>query len=486
MADSSNLRKIVEDTTAEISHHQALLKKLRGKRSSAKRQLDSLVYPVLTLPPEITSEIFLHCLPTSYTDRERNVVDPDEPPMLLTHVCRTWREIAISTHALWAEIDFNDIHSTDLFETWLSRAGGLPLSVKIHIGVDLEEDSTISAISDTFVEHSGRIRSLELETCIQHLKELENACGDWSFPLLQKLTICVLDGDGYHLRGELAGSAGSDGSAIEVFRNAPLLRQVSLVDAPSSFISLPSHQLTKFTGPFYSIADCLEVLRLGPNLTECAFSFAIYDVEAQFIPFTHLNLQSLTLFEAQPNTHDSLDSLDFLKALTLPALQTLQILDFETYVFNDNIFIEFLLRSSPPLRKFAVRLDDYTELETAFLLQMPELVDLEVWNPSRLFIIEFFDSFNGLDTSFLPKLQHLSFLGCRTPPSVYAMLELTEPGLTARWHARHQSAFAELASFRLVWAIDFGDIVEDALLPFQELAAEGMDIHIQGKTISYI
>ncbi|KAJ7086305.1 hypothetical protein C8R43DRAFT_311955 [Mycena crocata] len=67
----------------------------------AERLTDSLVYPVLTLPNEITSQIFIYFL-AAY---------PRCPPfqgllspIILTHICHQWREIALSTPALWRAI----------------------------------------------------------------------------------------------------------------------------------------------------------------------------------------------------------------------------------------------------------------------------------------------------------------------------------------------------------------------------------------------
>ncbi|KAJ7709461.1 hypothetical protein B0H17DRAFT_915327, partial [Mycena rosella] len=97
-SSSDDLRNIVAEINAQILHYQSLIDNLLAKREGAQLQLDSIVYPVLTLPSEITCEIFHQCLPTWV---HRNSSEPWEAPVLLSHVCRAWREIALSTPALW-------------------------------------------------------------------------------------------------------------------------------------------------------------------------------------------------------------------------------------------------------------------------------------------------------------------------------------------------------------------------------------------------
>ncbi|KAJ7462113.1 hypothetical protein FB451DRAFT_1562674 [Mycena latifolia] len=475
---SDDLRKIVADTTAEIDHYQSLLQKLLTKRDSAQLELDSIVYPVLTLPPEITAEIFVDCLPTSRTDCEWNAADPQEAPMLLSHVCRTWREIAIGTPALWTTMDLEirDIESADIFKMWLSRTGALPLSVKLEISGDLEDDTT-GGIFVTFAEHSRRMQSLELEISVYHLQDMDIADDQWCFPMLQLLNVCVFDAGDYNLRDD------SGVPSIEIFRNSPLLCEVSLSVAPPSFFSFPWQQLPKFTSRLSTTADCLEMLRFSPSLTEC--SFEPFGIAEDLTEVTHRSLQSLTLFETPLSGRDSICGLDILLSLTLPALHTLQILDFKLLEDDDwDIFISFLYRSSP-LQKFTLRLDDATEFDTIILLSMPKLVDLEIWNPTTAFITNLCHQFDLSDPSFLPQLQHLAFLGCEgSMPEVRDMLELLQPGLACRWHARHRPEFAELESFCAVWTSDISNLDDGALLPFRKLAAEGLDIRIQGTSIS--
>ncbi|KAJ6577477.1 hypothetical protein B0H19DRAFT_1120102 [Mycena capillaripes] len=419
------------------------------------------------LPPEITSEFFLRCLPP---EKEWNTAKADEPSIVLSHVCRAWREIAISTPALWATIEFpvSYMRNPELFETWLMRAGR-SVSAKISPWTALSP-----AVLNTFIERSPKIKVLELlDTDLVTLRQMDEAYSAWNFFSLQKLTIKLASAN------ELGVSLPF---SVEAFTGAPLLREVWFAIAPPSLISLPGHQLTKFTGAHYTADECLTMLRLTPNLIECAFSPypGTENIDANYM-LIHSNLTSLTLFEVAPEHVCGTDIIEF---LTLPALQSLHILDCE---FDDDAFNAFLSRSSPPLHEFSIRQDSGTALDMTSFLLMPELVDLEIWQIRRTFSTIFFDAL-GSDPNFLPRLQHLAVLGCRMrspEPPVYTLLETVESGLRPRWDARGGEKIAELESFRLTWARDFGHLHGDVLAPFEELAAEGLDIHMESKTKVY-
>ncbi|KAJ7024842.1 hypothetical protein C8F04DRAFT_901392, partial [Mycena alexandri] len=53
------------------------------------------VYPIPTLPVEVTTEVFFRCLP------ENPVLSGKLAPMLLGRICRQWRDVACSTPRLW-------------------------------------------------------------------------------------------------------------------------------------------------------------------------------------------------------------------------------------------------------------------------------------------------------------------------------------------------------------------------------------------------
>ncbi|KAJ7197378.1 hypothetical protein GGX14DRAFT_471193 [Mycena pura] len=105
---------------------------LKEQRRAISARLETVVYPVLTLPNEITIRIFTECLP--HHGRVRP--SPHSPPLLLTQICRHWRNTALSIGELWTSFDTaTDMLGpgrSDLLRWWLSLTKGYPLSWTIH------------------------------------------------------------------------------------------------------------------------------------------------------------------------------------------------------------------------------------------------------------------------------------------------------------------------------------------------------------------
>ena len=107
---------------------------LLAEQSQVQESFDGYIYPVLTLPNEITSEIFICFLPDY----------PATPPLTglaspttLTHVCRQWRAVALATPVLWRAIKFHTGRTTHaqirrISDEWMKRAGSCSLSIDIN------------------------------------------------------------------------------------------------------------------------------------------------------------------------------------------------------------------------------------------------------------------------------------------------------------------------------------------------------------------
>ncbi|KAJ7019646.1 hypothetical protein C8F04DRAFT_1147059, partial [Mycena alexandri] len=89
------------------------------------------------LPSEITSEIFARCVEWHGFRPEP---DPKHAPLLLTYVCRAWRDIAIHDPALWNRGEHNPDSSRRglLAKLYLERAGAAPLDLILQIWSTVE------------------------------------------------------------------------------------------------------------------------------------------------------------------------------------------------------------------------------------------------------------------------------------------------------------------------------------------------------------
>ncbi|KAK7014328.1 F-box domain-containing protein [Favolaschia claudopus] len=209
---------------------------LRVAQKPAQDRLDSYKYPVLTLPTEIISEIFLQFLPTY---PEAPGLFDDLSPTTLTHICRHWREIAITTPALWRSIDLR--HD----DTMWKQSGNLPLSI-----FALRNDLFPAFLSS--VPHRARWEHLNLELGDAH--GLEAVKGP--MPLLRTLKL-------FFSRGP---------SAPLDLQHLPLLRIVKLDDYGSPSVILPWSQLTSLTLRSMYSDSCISILSQTLNLIDCTLS----------------------------------------------------------------------------------------------------------------------------------------------------------------------------------------------------------------------
>ncbi|KAJ7658207.1 hypothetical protein DFH06DRAFT_1472875 [Mycena polygramma] len=125
---------------------------LRKEDEDILKELAGVVYPILALPNEITSEIFVQ-----YVDSGRT----PKSPLCLASVCSLWRALALSNSSLWTKFNsgWRRYDLTNLLRIWLPRAGGLPL----HLKITLPQSSAQSAdILRTLWQYSAQWHSLEI------------------------------------------------------------------------------------------------------------------------------------------------------------------------------------------------------------------------------------------------------------------------------------------------------------------------------------
>ncbi|KAJ7161181.1 hypothetical protein C8R46DRAFT_1353799 [Mycena filopes] len=300
---SSNLqadRARAAELDIQIRFLERALSVLRPRRAQIQERLDSYKYPVLTLPNEIVSEIFVHFLPTY----------PKCPPLTgilsptnLTQICRKWREIALGTPWLWRAIHLpldtdgpSAEHLRD-FGVWFLRSGCCPLSIEFtdEPGVDRQDFRLPSS-------HAARCEVLTIFLQQWPIPILDNP-----MPLLRHIDVAVQSG---HF---------PSGEEPVVLGDVPLLRSARLDDVGSQAVSLPWAQLTSLHLHILYPEECVEVLQWTPNLVHCVLDLVDNGPEPPLPDVMLLRLESLVLLVG---CGGGCGSLDF---LVTPALRSLQV-----------------------------------------------------------------------------------------------------------------------------------------------------------------
>ncbi|KAL0569779.1 hypothetical protein V5O48_012190 [Marasmius crinis-equi] len=145
ITESVAIGQFFEAPKAELFSIREKLAKLQARSDQLEfliTQHRALTSPMGRMPDDILREIFVRCLPIEVLPAR----DLSEAPFLLTRICRSWREVAITTPALWNSIhillptvfrhDLLDDGFEGLVERrfegtklWLERSGSLPLSI---------------------------------------------------------------------------------------------------------------------------------------------------------------------------------------------------------------------------------------------------------------------------------------------------------------------------------------------------------------------
>ncbi|KAJ6581673.1 hypothetical protein B0H19DRAFT_1369955 [Mycena capillaripes] len=165
--------------SADIDLQKEFLKQLERSKSNAQRELNVLRDPVAQLPLEISTEIFLQCLPEPPFFPTPGAI---AAPMLLLNVCNTWTDIALSISALWAAIQIDSQPGVEILQFWLPRARDHPLSISLRGSLDYD-------VAEVLAQYGEQLKHLEIydETFPIDVGTLKG------FPRLETLIIGGLD-----------------------------------------------------------------------------------------------------------------------------------------------------------------------------------------------------------------------------------------------------------------------------------------------------
>ncbi|KAJ7466051.1 hypothetical protein FB451DRAFT_1402456 [Mycena latifolia] len=466
---ASELRSRLVDIEEKMAELESELARLRVKRDGVLGSLDSIVYPILTLPPEITSEIFIHSvvppdfLPddadsesddSSEPDSEVVAVNTSPIPLRLASMCRAWRAIALSTCALWADFNPETFHSgrpnarnlPDLLKCWLPRARSLPLDLSIDVPRE-SQDSILLILA----QYSSQWRRIDLYTD-EPISFPSNSLRS-PFLSLKKIT---LNGEEWR----------EDGGCTTAFLDAPQLREAELHHLSLAQISLPWIQLSHLELYSQSALQCVDILEHASNLESLSLDLGSLPGQetSPASPFTMPRLRTIKFVSVMP--------LYLLDRLILPALETLELWHLS---WLGSEVAHLVARSGCSVRTLHLfQMTYYVTKECMRIFDSVTEFTMGLLSWSSDDSTHFFNLL-AYNRSTLPALEALNIDRCYGDIDIYPLATM----LSARRNG--VDGVAKLSSFRLSFDPDrYDKFIQQALVKILDLRVQGLKMDIHG------
>ncbi|KAJ7223557.1 hypothetical protein GGX14DRAFT_658502 [Mycena pura] len=418
-------RAALAKVKSQIALHKKSIEVLEKEREELEKDLSLVVYPVLTLPVEMTSRIFLQCLPS----HGHVAPSPTTAPLLLAQICRHWREVALSTSRLWSSLylsggsfRFDNERWRNLLQTWFARAEGSPLSLGLRL---LRVASP--ALLDLVSSHASQIQRLDLH---MEPEQFQKSCPFLTpFPLLQHLATTHSDSE--DVRNLLIAS--------------PLIRELCLLcDSELDFLvdqSLPflTHlEVTTITAEMF-----LAILRNFPALShlKCSYDPDSFSIPDASTPITFPHLSSF-------HTNGS----SILPLVAFPSLCCLEIgCDAEV---EPDVVQEFITRSSCTIRHLVISFEDEEPDEIVDCLSIfPSISVLKVTECPKIALLSLIDYLSS--PTLMPWLTDISI--CSDIMSSNIERDCYDALFKMLHHRRHPLQAAILRRFHIKFSSDQDD-----------------------------
>ncbi|KZP34319.1 hypothetical protein FIBSPDRAFT_1035386 [Athelia psychrophila] len=352
-----------------IEHKQELLESLAKTHKA-------LLAPILRLPSEVLSEIFLQCITIPGIDQSlwTNSTFPFEnTPLRLASVCRPWRAVALAHSRLWSSISLT-IHPKEckrhiaLLELYFLRSRSTPLCINLQ---DCCRDNINDFKSQTLLYRNDM-------QCLMRVVVAKSEC--WErirFQMLSKSmwrTLCPAMGFSLPMLASVEldlfeQEDPTDHEPIHVFQSAPRLRHLHIQGAESGSwrqsFTIPWHQIQELILAdldWELSQDILDILMVACNIVRCDLTlyaepherFAPPPIFSQNARAVHLpTLQSFAL-----RAMNWINPTGFLSRLHMPAVEELSLELRDVRVHNwpeASLNREFMfIASSNRLRKFSL------------------------------------------------------------------------------------------------------------------------------------
>ncbi|KAG1810844.1 uncharacterized protein BJ212DRAFT_570819 [Suillus subaureus] len=322
----SRFETIIDD----INHiHQQLVAK-KDKITQSMNLHKRLVSALWRLPAEVLSQIFVHCLPNRLSPVSQAA------PMLLTRICRRWREVAVDMSSLWQGLyvckDWQ--RAACCYEPWLKRLRGRPLSLELQC-----YKNSWTELRSLLQPYINQVSSLSLNFSYDVLQP-EVMISD--FLALEELTISL------HLNSQtrILQSISQPPCTLRSLTVTGLFFDMEY----ASTLNPAWARLTNIQIDLDEASAFPQMLRLCPSLSSLTITTCFIAMEA-LEPFTHAQLQSLRIISDDCYDDDT-EHFNLFDTLSLPNLRALQACDICPWPHEE--FKAFLMRSKCPLESLTL------------------------------------------------------------------------------------------------------------------------------------
>jgi hypothetical protein len=335
------------------------------------RQMSDLLSPARRMPADIWTTIFLHCIADETPPR----LTSTDAPLLLSQVCRAWRNLTLLTPRLWSHFEIV-VEEDPLLESWTDRANRMSKLLALWIERSASCPLSISVtrshynsrafgycggnpsiLWDILLPHQSRWRSLHIKLPQPHVPILFQTHSP-SYPLLEVVRLQCFDTPFFGLI-----------DPPYKFNSAPLLREILLIDVPFDIRSFETNwdRLTDIDlfNPnllHLTLNDGLSILTLGERLMRCCLGLLASMPRTSTAIVSNVGYFHLRLYPSpgtgnnQPTDLHSIGH--FFNLLSMPRLQTYKVEKMTAFPWFDSFsppfpyesFAAFLLRSMPPLK----------------------------------------------------------------------------------------------------------------------------------------
>lgn len=366
----SNVVAAVEEEIAQLQQEPKSSQRRRRRLTQCTELLrvhNAVLSPIRCLPTEVLEEIFRRCASPLILNQDSHW---KELSWALSQVCRTWREITLNLPCLWNRIPIHlgdntlaNLAAQATFLTGLlARSRNAPLY--LHVQAPFKEYDWHPLIS-ALIPHSERIEELTINSSTVTMNAFRKCKGH--LPLLRKLALSKTSQRNH-----------PSALIIDLFEDAPLLREVTLFALYTHELILPWPQIISFNGSRINRTGLSQLVANSLDLEHLEIAGYSYGAGPRTA-----TLRSLTTLKVKLE-NPSITSNFFFGSLHLPNVQEIKVEEYQGDLLPHLVFM--LSRSSPSpttpsmVRKLTLRnIVQESPGDLALLLRLtPQLVELDL------------------------------------------------------------------------------------------------------------